>query len=81
MSLIRVVPAAWIAVKPVTEPTGRHDAFHVKFPPVTSGSNDMLSVVPEHIGKGWEFIRWGVGFTVTVKSTGIPAQLLACGVM
>ena len=65
ISVISVVPVAWFTVKPVTVPTGRHDAFHVKLPPVTSGSKAMLSIVPEHTGKGCEFIKCGVGFTVT----------------
>ena len=66
VSAITFIPVAWFAVKPVTDPTGKQDAFHVKVLPVTSGINGMFRVVPEQTGSGCEFIRWGTGFTVTM---------------
>ena len=57
LSLIAVVPANWGVVNPVTEPTGRHEAVHVKLAPATSEFSITLNVAPEQIGDGAVLVR------------------------
>ena len=80
-SLIPVTLMGWLAVKPVTAPTGRQVAVQVKAAPVTSEVRGRLKVAPEHIGEGWLLVRWGVGLTVTVRLVGVPLHPLAWGVI
>ena len=56
-SLIVVTLVDCSAVKPVTDPTGVHDAVQVKSPPETSGRSEAENVVPEHNGAGVGFTR------------------------
>ena len=79
-SLIAVTAVAWVAVNPVTEPTGLEVAVHVKLAPVTSLCKDALNGSPEQIPSGWLLVRCGVGLTVTVRFEAGPSQLFACGV-
>ena len=65
-SVIALVPVAWLAVKPVTEPAGMQEAFQVKFPPATSVNKTVLSVVAEQMGEGCKFFKCGFGLTVTI---------------
>ena len=66
MSVIVFVPIDWLAVNPVTDPKGKQEALQVKLLLVTSSISGMFSVIPEQSGDGWEFMRWGVGLTVTM---------------
>ena len=56
-SLMAVVFMICGVVNPVTDPTGKHEAVHVKLPPDTSEINVALKVVPEHIGVGALLVR------------------------
>ena len=68
-------------VNPVTEPGGLQEAVHVKLPPVTSEVRVTLKSVAEQMGEGGALVRWGVGFTCTVKFLIGPSQPLAWGVI